>query len=208
MIFNTGEIFLGPGSPEQAAGAAALIYDADPVLWDCLFDNDLEGARHYFEEEWRWEESIYGCAMTTVAALHGELVGIEQGLDVEIQRKFGPGTGLRGAARLDPQTARTLEKYSAYLRYLIPSVPKDVYYLQFLSVKPELRGKGLGKLLLSNAFDHARKKGYRACQLDVSGDTPAVDFYGHMGMETISESRVIPLEKHGLHSHFRLEKVL
>lgn len=208
MNFNMDEVKLQRGCPEQSPGAAALIYDADPVLWDCLFDNDLEGAQHYFEEEWRWEDSMYGCAMTTVATLHGALVGIEQGLDVEIQQKFGPGTGIRGAARLTAQTAATLEKYSAYLRYLIPSVPKDVYYLQFLSVKPELRGKGLGKLLLSNAFDRAREKGYRACQLDVSGDTPAVDFYRHMGMETISESRVIPLEKLGLHSHFRLEKVL
>ena len=50
--------------------------------------------------------------------------------------------------------------------------------------------------------------GYRVCQLDVVSDSPAVRFYGRMGMEILSESRVLPLEKHGIASHYRMVKNL
>lgn len=204
MTFDINEVQLTPSVPEQAITAATLIYDADPALWNSLFSGDAEGAQRYFEEEWKAEESIYGYQFSTSALLRGELVGIEFGLDLAAQRKFSPGTGKRGIPCLRAETAKAFEENCAYIRYLIPSVPDGVYYLQFLSVAAKLRGLGVGAKLLSKALELAKKKGYKACQLDVSGDSPAVAFYLHMGLEILSESRVIPLARLGVHNHYRM----
>jgi len=55
--------------------------------------------------------------------------------------------------------------------------------------------------LLGAAFDRARRNGHRVCHLDVASDNPAVGFYELMGMEILSESRVLPLQKHGIASN-------
>jgi hypothetical protein len=39
-------------------------------------------------------------------------------------------------------------------------------------------------------------------------DNPAVRFYGRMGMEILSESRVLLLQQYGIASHYRMVKNL
>ncbi len=208
MISLPGEVLLGPAVPNQATAAASLIFDADPDLWNCLFSDDVSSALRYFEEEWQAEESVYRYAHCTGATLRGELLGIEFGLDRSTQKREGPGTGKRGDACFSAETLKEFEGMTRYLHYLIPAVPEEVYYLQFLSVAPQVRGHGLGGRLLRNAFECAKREGYKACHLDVSSDSPAVEFYRHMGMEILSESRVTPFEKRGVKSHYRMVKAL
>jgi len=208
MSFDIDSVSFAAAVPGQSSVAAELIYDTDPLLWSCLFGGDVDGARCYLAGEWESETSVYGYKLCTAALFDGELVGIEYGLDRETQAKYSPDTGQRGMPLLREQTADAFEKNCAYLRYLIPTVPGDVYYIQFFSVLSKLRGHGLGTKLLTSAFTRAEKSGYKACQLDVSSDNPAVDFYKKQGMEIVSESRVIPFEKLGLPTHFRMEKAL
>jgi len=72
----------------------------------------------------------------------------------------------------------------------------------------DARGRGVGAQLHGAVFDRARRNGYRVCQLDVASDNPAVRFYERMGMEILSESRVRPLQKHGVANHYRIIKTL
>ncbi len=205
MTFDLDEVQLGPAVPEQATAAAALILDTDPSLWSYLLADD---ALPFFEAEWRAEDSVFGHSFATAATLDGELLGIEQGLDRLQHDKYQAGIGQHGGGCLRPDTLEAMGRRADYLAYLFTPIPKGIYYVQFLSVATQVRGRGLGERLLSNAFRHAELAGYKACQLDVAGDSRAVEFYLHMGMEILAESRVVPLEEHGVSSHYRMVKAL
>jgi len=101
-----------------------------------------------------------------------------------------------------------LREAVTYVRFLVPTVPNHAYYVMHLAAGRDARGCGVGAQLLGAAFDRARRNGYRACQLDVASDNPAVGFYERMGMEILSESRVLALQKHGVASHYRMIKEL
>jgi len=102
-----------------------------------------------------------------------------------------------------------LREAVSYVRFLVPPVPDDAYYvLHTWRPARDARGRGVGAQLLAAAFDRARRNGYRVCQRDVVSDNPAVSFYGRMGMETLSESRVLPLQEHGIASHYRMVRDL
>ena len=58
-------------------------------------------------------------------------------------------------------------------------------WLENLWVLPEYLGKGVGKELFLHAMDLARKRGYKALQLEA--DPNAIGFYEKMGMHKISE---------------------
>ena len=190
MTFDLNQVQLGPANLRQATEAAVLIYDTDPALWNCLFSNDVQGALRFFEGRWRAKGSTFGYPLCTAATLNGELMGVELGFDRLTQERYRSQSGRRGG--------------TGYISYLIPPIPYEVYYIQFLSVAPHVRGRGLGTRLLDNAFKRAKEEGYKACQLDVSSDSRAVELYLRMNMEVLSESRVIPLEERGVHSHYRM----
>ncbi|MCP3963749.1 MAG: GNAT family N-acetyltransferase [bacterium] len=119
-----------------------------------------------------------------------------------------PATGLRGGPCLSHEVLEGMGERMTNLAHLTPPIPEGVYYVQFLSVAPGLRGRGLGERLLRIAFERAREQGYEACQLDVVSDNRAVGFYQRMGMEILTEGRVLALEQCGVHSHYRMVKVL
>lgn len=207
MTLDLNQAQLRPATAEQARAVAPLILDTDPALWRWLFCRDLEGALLFFEEEWQVERGTFSYSLGTAAVLDGDLVGIEQGFDRQTEDEYRPESGKRGGPLLSPETAHgVVANVTTYGSYLVPPIPEGVYYVQFLSVAPQARGRGLGRLLLGNAFERAKQQGYSACHLDVSSKNQAVDFYLQMGMEILSECRVVPLDEHGVHSHFRMVK--
>jgi ribosomal protein S18 acetylase RimI-like enzyme len=117
-------------------------------------------------------------------------------------------TGRHTAQILTREQMAHLREAISYVQYLVPPVPNDAYYVLHLASAPVARGRGVGARLLAAAFDRARHNGYRVCQLDVVSDNPAVRFYGRMGMEILSESRVLLLQQHGVASHYRMVKNL
>jgi GNAT superfamily N-acetyltransferase len=65
-------------------------------------------------------------------------------------------------------------------------------YLEDLFVQPELRGLGIGKLLLERVAAIAVEKGCLRLQWAVlDWNTPAIDFYRAMGGEFIDEWRIV-----------------
>jgi GNAT superfamily N-acetyltransferase len=208
MTYNPNDLVIGPGRPNQAREAAHLIFDTDPALWRCLFLDDRRSALRFYEAEWRADESLFGHGLCTVATLGDRLMGIELGFGRRHIRALHENTGRAGVECLSPNVLEHYREYEGYLRYLSPSLPDDVYYLEFLSIAPQARGRGLGRRLLDDAFSRAREEGYTACHLDVSSDNLAVAFYLRMGMDILSESRVVPFEKCRVHSHYRMVKAL
>jgi GNAT superfamily N-acetyltransferase len=60
-----------------------------------------------------------------------------------------------------------------------------IAWLENLWVSPEWIGKGVGKRLFLHARETARRRGYRALQLEA--DPNAFGFYSHMGMKQVGE---------------------
>lgn len=64
------------------------------------------------------------------------------------------------------------------------------WYLQALAVTPELRGHGIGTVLLDDAVDRARTKGYSWLTLDVdSRNVKAQHLYEAKGMAVVATSK-------------------
>jgi ribosomal protein S18 acetylase RimI-like enzyme len=208
MSFTLGDVVLEPATREQAEAAARLMFDTDPHLFGHFFGGDQELALRYFAAQWRHERSLFSHRHCTVAVARGALLGIELGYDAKTQADVARDTGRHTAQMLTPERMAHLRQAVSYVHYLVPPVPDDAYYVLHLASAPEARGRGVGARLLAAAFDRARREGYRVCQLDVASDNPAVRFYRRMGMETLSESRVLPLQQHGIASHYRMVKDL
>ena len=208
MRFAREEIALEPATPERAEVVAPLLYDTDPHLFGHFFSGDQELALRYFAAQWRHERSLFSYRYCTVAAARGALLGIELGYDARTQADLARDTGRYAARILTPEQMAHLREAVSHVRFLIPPVPSHAYYVMHLASARNARGHGVGGRLLAAAFDRARRDGYRVCQLDVASDNPAVGFYARMGMEILSESRVLPLQKHGVASHYRMVKEL
>jgi ribosomal protein S18 acetylase RimI-like enzyme len=208
MLFTREEIVLEAATREQAEVAAPLMYDTDPHLFGYFFGDDQELALRYFAAQWRQERSLFSYRCCTVAVAGGALLGIELGYDAKTQADVFRDTGRHAVQILTPQQMAQLRNAMSYVQYLVPPLPRDAYYVLHLAAAPVARGCGVGARLLAAAFDKARSNGFRVCHLDVASDNPAVRFYERMGMEILSESRVVPLQQHSIASHYRMMKTL
>ena len=79
-----------------------------------------------------------------------------------------------------------------------------IQYIHAIAVKPEQRGKRIGGLLFDRALELGREQGYRALELDVLSDNPAVQFYLRKGMELLVESRAPKPEEFGVPPEWRM----
>ena len=159
---------------------------------------------------WQRPEGWFSYAACTAAIYEGTLVGIEIGFArSELQKNTRP-TFAYAEQTMKPAAAHHFSKaFRNYVPYLFPFVPGDAYYIQSLATVAEIRGQGIGELLLNNAFTSAAEKGLKSCQLDVLSDSVAVNFYRQMGMEVIAITRVPYLEKnYGISMHYRMRKYL
>lgn len=206
MLSEKNKVQLQKASPQHAKIAAGLIYDTDPHLFDYMFANDKESALRFFESEWQQERSLFSHSLCTLV-VNAELpMGIEIGFDHKTKTELDALTGHTGARAIKPEVIPRLIETANYLPYLMPPIQDEGYYIAHLATTQYMRGRGLGELLLKNAFARAAKRGYRICELDVASNSQAVNFYHRMGMAIVSESRVIEFEKNGIPSHYRMAK--
>jgi GNAT superfamily N-acetyltransferase len=64
--------------------------------------------------------------------------------------------------------------------FVIPS--RDTGWVQYLAVRRDRRGRGLGRALLVRAFAQARARGMTKAELNTDTRTGALDLYLHVGM--------------------------
>ena len=76
----------------------------------------------------------------------------------------------------------------APLMRIIDSIADRDFYLQAIAVDEQLRGDGLGVLLMDSLEQQARQSGAERLSLDVSaGNQGAIRFYERRGMTTESQ---------------------
>ena len=201
---------LRPATPESHEIAWQLIYDTHPYLFDYLFNNDKDLMKSCLSDWWQRPEGWFSHTACIAAIYEGTLVGIEIGFArSELQKNTRP-TFAYAEQTMKPAAAHHFSNaFRNYVPYLFPFIPGDAYYIQSLATVAEIRGQGIGELLLNNAFTSAAEKGLKSCQLDVLSDSVAVNFYRQMGMEVIAITRVPYLEKnYGISMHYRMRKYL
>ena len=202
----------GEGHPVEDGFAMSTINElavsTAPEVWSWAFDGDHEARERCFEAWWRSEESLFSHRLACVIREAGEAIGLELGYTRE-EKAAAAGPTISIASDVLPPALRVhLLSAFGWFDYLCPPIPENAYYVQWLATDPRVHGRGLGKQLLTDVFARSRSRGFAEVQLDVNSANAAVGFYEHVGMEIVSESRVFPLERHGIPSHYRMVKYL
>ncbi len=85
-----------------------------------------------------------------------------------------------------------------YFRNFSTFLARPGLYLEDLFVREPWRGKGIGRALLRQVAELARKRGYGRMEWSVlDWNQPAIDFYESLGAEAMSEWTVYRLSRNG-----------
>jgi len=123
----------------------------------------------------------------TFAERDGSTVGMVSGYTAEQHRRSSrqPLTQAAGKGNVRMWLVGTL--FTPLMR-VIDSVAEDDFYVLAIAVDEEVRGSGVGALLLDTLEQRARQSGSRRLALDVSaGNEKALGFYERRGMTIESQ---------------------
>lgn len=183
----------------------SLLHATDPHIFGWLHGRDDALSARHLGHQWTLPAGVFSHVHAIAAEHEGRMVGLELGFDRATQEAHtGPFVAAARAFLDDAQFGR-FAGFFEHGSYLLPTVPEDAYYLQNLAALPEARGRGVGERLLADCFERARGAGLARVQLDVYDGNPAVRLYERVGMRTIVETRVPPLEAEGVGLHLRME---
>ena len=185
--------------------AAHMIWATNPYIFGPIHGNDEALLVRHLAAQWLAEDGMFSHAFGRMAIHNDELVGIEQGFDHATQKAQLEPLIVRAMGLMSESEFLHLAGFFDHGTFLIPEVPEDTYYLQFLSVAEAGRGKGIGERLLLEAFERARENGFARVHLDVYEGNPAMRLYERCGMKKIVSTRVEPMAEQGVPDHFRLE---
>jgi len=201
VVVSAASIENGDKIPDLvfATGAAGYTY---------MYSQSRKFFNAFVRKSWLTPKSYFSCTNTTVACTEDGVIGMEigfSGVDWYEFKKIGADIVRslieKGEATIEQARHLGVAAYKNYFQ--LPYVPPDAYYILAIANKLEVRGKGIGKLLLENAFLQAKESEYRTLHLDVYSDNPAVQFYESMGMTCMAETSCpelyrdhgIPMEK-------------
>lgn len=194
------------GSPICPSLAGSLIHDTDPHIFDNLHGFEADLSRRHLAAQWIAEDGLFSYSRARIAVEGEQLLGIQIGYDAHgIAVALEPHMKTCAQVMTADQLLHHDTWWSEYGRFSILTIPDDTYYLQNLSVVPEWRGCGIGSALLEDAINTARSNGYARLHLDVYDGNPSVRLYERMGLTTIVETRIKPLETHNFPVHLRME---
>ncbi len=202
------DIIISKAEPIDPAVAALLSYAAAPPLMDYMFSGDRETMMGFLADAWQKPDGIFSHSTCTSATLDGSLVGINVGFTAESMHDNVMITIGHCEESLDESMFARVLELMGWFPYLSPPVPDDAYYVFTLAVKDDLRGQGVGRMLLGNTFTTAKSDGFDACHLDVMSTAPAVEFYKAMQMQHYSISQVPALDEYSIPPLFRMVKPL
>jgi len=147
---------------------------------------------------------------STVAVVTDRVVGLELGYDRDqLSRQAVSGSLLLLLNTPPSRWWHVIAKAGPVIDGYVPKPSAGAYYINNLAVSPALRGGGIGELLLTNAIERSRRKGYVTVELDVTSvNERAIAFYRKHGFIAVSRSGTEGLQRtFGLPPLVRMTKV-
>jgi len=200
-----------PATPGDADVAVPLIYSSGPDAFDYVFmtgeGGDAQGfLRHCFVDgagEFGWRNHWVGVLDDRVVAVGAGYGGeAKWPFTLAAARQIIGHYGLRGGLGV---IARGLRVES-----VIRPPEGDMHYLAHLAVRPELRGRGVGRALIDHLIGRARDAGRRRITLDVAASNPRAEaLYQRAGFRVTGERKSHLANESGrVADHRRMERVL
>ena len=203
-----GEIIISKAEPIDPEIAASLAYDTAPPVYDYMFNSDREVMLGFLSDAWKKPDGMWSHSTCTSASRDGSLLGINVGFTAETLHENVMITMGHAEESLDEATFARLADLMGWFAYLSPPVPDDAFYILSLAVRDDLRGQGVGRMLIEDTFSNAKSEGFESCHLDVLSTSPAVEFYKAVGMDHYSISQVPALDEYSIPPLFRMVKTL
>ncbi|MCP4609569.1 MAG: GNAT family N-acetyltransferase [Planctomycetes bacterium] len=123
----------------------------------------------------------------TFAECGNAIVGMVSGYSAEQHRRSSRLPLKEAAGKFNLRMRIVLILFAPLMR-IIDTMDDDDYYLQAIAVDKELRGDGVGSVLMDCFEERAREKGLTRLSLDVSGKNKgACRFYERRGMAVTSQ---------------------
>ena len=204
MADETNDVTISKAEPIDPEVAAALTYDTAPPVYDFMFSGDSEVMLGFLSDAWQKSDGIWSHATCTSATRDGSLLGINVGVTAESLHENVMTTIGHAEESLNPLMFERFVELMTWFPYLSPPVPEDAHYVISLAVRDDLRGLGIGRMLLENTFTSAKSEGFDSCHLDVMSTNPAVEFYKAVGMQHYSISQVLNLDQYSIPPLFRM----
>jgi ribosomal protein S18 acetylase RimI-like enzyme len=208
-MISSAKITLGPADPGNANLVPDLIFETNPYIWSYLFNGQRGAFDHWILGLFQKTKNTYSYDTATVAMAEGDLIGIEMGFAAEATNLRDQKTAEESLGLLDDTMIADMTKRGRFTGYLSPHVPANAYKLHTLSVANAGQNRGIGTLLLENAFEKALKAGLKSVHLNVYADNPAVHLYEKMGMKILIETRLPELaRKQNIKTQYRMVREL
>ncbi|WP_046757739.1 GNAT family N-acetyltransferase [Kordia jejudonensis] len=120
-------------------------------------------------------------------------------------RKDGFGTHPKFHCFVAETTQETLGIALVYMRY--STWKGEVLHLEDLIVSENARGKGIGGALLTEVIKFGHKLGVKRIGWEVlDWNTPAIEFYEHIGADVKRDWHVVQLDEAGIEKYLENKK--
>ena len=174
-------LILRPAEPEDTPQAAALFYSTGPPAFNLAFgsqDKAISIIRRLFARP----GNPMSFEHTTVAEVRERVVGILTISDRAIEAKTQPRMGAELLSICGPAPLLSRLPVLLRLQRLTRLTREDELCIDDIAVSPQVRGKGIGRLLMQQAERLARRKSYTLISLYVLRDNfQAIGFYHRLG---------------------------
>lgn len=174
-------LILRPASPEDAGQTAPLFYSTGPAAFNLAFgsqDKAISIIRRLFART----GNPMSFEHTTVAELKGQVIGLLTVADRTIKARTRPQMGAELLRICGPLALLARLPIHLRLQRLSRLAQDGELCIEDIAVAPQVRGKGIGHLLMQEAERLARRKRYTLISLYVLKDNfQAIGFYRKLG---------------------------
>lgn len=174
---------LVPGAHVPAALAASLIYASGPSYFDFIFGGQA-AALAFMEGAYPHWTGFWGHAHHVALRDGNQVLGLGAfyGGGVVWQRLLGSGWAM--LTQPIAQRVTTLWRSMAMTR-LMPPPCRGTLMIEHIAICPHARGRGLGRWMLTQQLDAAKRRGLREAALYVSEENPGAErLYTRLGFTT------------------------
>ncbi|MGO1729425.1 MAG: GNAT family N-acetyltransferase [Flavobacteriaceae bacterium] len=172
-----------PATIQQAEPVAKLLLEAmEDLIYFYIGKNDKEKALAFLENQFKLKNTIYSHSNSFVAKKDEEVVGVLVAYNG------------RSHFELQQELITFLKLNHNFKSHLNPETEADEFYIDALSVNPDMRGQKIGSKLISFAENHAKENNYKHIGLLVDKENPAAKrLYHRLGFVFIN---AVKLEQH------------